>query len=142
MILTEIRKDIFTLDDNEYHLAQCISSDCAMGAGIAVDFERKYHLRSKLLKYSDEERKHPTCIKVGPVFNLITKDKYYNKPNYVTVYRSLNSMKEQAVELGIKKIAMPKIASGLDRLNWAEVKGTINRVFENTDIEILICNKF
>ena len=48
-------------------------------------------------------------------------------------------MKEDMVATGVKKIAMPKIGCGLDRLNWNIVRSIIKEVFEDTDIEILIC---
>ena len=37
------------------------------------------------------------------------------------------------------KLAMPKIGCGLDRLDWDEVYDIICEVFEDTDVEILIC---
>ena len=48
-------------------------------------------------------------------------------------------MKNQAVLNGIKKIAMPLIGCGLDRLEWEDVKTIIINTFQDTDIEILIC---
>ena len=40
---------------------------------------------------------------------------------------------------GVRKVAMPKIASGLDRLQWDKVSGNIREVFGNMDIEIMVC---
>ena len=40
---------------------------------------------------------------------------------------------------GITKIAMPRIGCGLDGLNWQDVKKALQDVFDNTDIEILVC---
>lgn len=45
----EIKKDLFTVDD-KYYLAHCISSDCKLGAGIAVEFQKRFNLRSKFLQ--------------------------------------------------------------------------------------------
>ena len=39
----------------------------------------------------------------------------------------------------IKKLAMPKIASGLDRLDWDKVSSIIREVFRDADIEIMVC---
>ena len=41
----------------------------------------------------------------------------------------------------IKKIAMPLIGCGLDRLEWYKVSEIIKRLFSNTDIEILVCKR-
>ena len=48
-------------------------------------------------------------------------------------------MKEYLDFIGATKLAMPKIASGLDRLEWTKVYDIICEVFEDMDIEIVIC---
>ena len=40
-----------------------------------------------------------------------------------------------------KKIAMPVIGCGLDRLEWCKVSEIIKEVFEDTDVEILVCKQ-
>lgn len=138
MVYNEIKGDLFTIDD-KYYLAHCISSDCAMGAGIAVHFQKEFNLRGKLLKYSEDIREYPTCIRIGKVFNLITKEKYWHKPTYGSLNSSLNLMRTIAEMNDIKHIAMPKIGSGLDKLQWAKVREMIEDIFCDSDIEILVC---
>ena len=75
------------------------------------------------------------------VFNLITKEKYWQKPTYKTMQGALEIMKMMATENGVKKIAMPIIGCGLDRLQWDKVSKIIQEVFEDTDIEILVCKQ-
>lgn len=52
-------------------------------------------------------------------------------------------MKEMIVNkptgVEIKYLAIPRIASGLDRLQWAKVREIIKEVFDDMDIEILVC---
>lgn len=48
-------------------------------------------------------------------------------------------MRRLAEEHGVKKIAMPKIGCGLDRLQWPDVEARIRSVFDDTeDVEILV----
>jgi len=139
MIYKEERRDLFKVRDG-YSLAHCISSDCKMGAGIAVEFNKIYDLKNILLNnYTDEEREHPTCIFEKNVFNLITKEVFWHKPTYKSLKQSLLKMKEIVVEKNIKYIAMPRIGTGLDRLRWVEVREIIFEVFDDLDIEILVC---
>ena len=139
MIIRVEKRDLFNVD-KEYCLAHCISSDCAMGAGIAVKFQSSFRLRESLLSnYEIDERKHPTCIFDKNVLNLITKAKYYEKPTYESLQISLETMKKIAIKNDIKKIAMPKIGCGLDRLQWGNVREIIEDIFKDTDIEFLIC---
>ena len=141
MKYTEIQQDLFDVDKNKFHFAHCISSDCQMDAGIAVHFNRAFKLRKSLLSKTKEELAHPTCVKVenSQVFNLITKERYWNIPSYESVRESLVKMKNQIVAEGITKLAMPKIASGLDQKNWEKIREMIEDVFKDTDIEIVIC---
>ena len=39
----------------------------------------------------------------------------------------------------ITKLAMPCIGCGLDKLKWEKVREIIKEIFEDMDIEILIC---
>jgi len=138
----EIHKDLFKMHP-QYKLAQCISSDANMGAGIAELFDKKFNMKKKVLAYTGRERQYPTCIYIAQdgVFNLITKQNYWLKPTYATLTIALEKMKSIALEKGIGKIAMPIIGCGLDRLNWNHVSNIIRKVFADTDISILICKQ-
>ncbi len=152
MKIIEIRKNLFDMPD-EYALAHCISADFALGAGIAKEFNKRYKCKEKLFmvfenswtsrwdksKYIDRGN----CIILfgdRTIFNLVTKRNYWNKPTMATLETALRYMKEQCNELEIDKIAMPRIGCGLDRLNWSDVRLLIEKVFEDTDIEIVVCN--
>ncbi len=54
---------------------------------------------------------------------------------------ALNWMKEDCEIRGIKKIAMPMIGCGLDKLKWDDVSKIIKDVFKDTDVEILVCKQ-
>lgn len=75
---------------------------------------------------------------IDRVFNLITKERYFNKPTYETISDSLDKMKTICLEIGVKKLAMPVIGCGLDRLEWDRVSEIIKDVFNDTNIEIII----
>lgn len=136
MEFKEIQKDIFTVD-SKYVFAHCISGDYILGKGIAVEFEKRYNLKDRLNRYG--KNNHPDCIFINPVFNLVTKSKYWHKPTYESIRESLELMKEMIIDMGIKYLAMPTIGCVLDRLKWEKVKEIIKLVFYNVDIEILIC---
>lgn len=143
MILTYRKGDLFTMP-REYCLAHCISADFALGAGIAKQFDRIYQMRFKLNnRYEDipqKERIGKTYL-VDNVFNLVTKEWYYNKPTYETLICCLKQMKTRITQLNITKLAIPKIGCGLDKLQWNVVEQIIKGVFTDTDIEIVV-NEF
>ena len=139
MRYSEIKKDLFTVDKT-WHLAHCIASDLKMSAGIAVQFQKKFNLRGKIQK-SGKKKKHPTCILTGRVFNLITKKKSSSKPTIYSVEKAIDQMAYIALKNGITKIAMPKIACGLDGLSWVLVRKIIGCAFMDTNIHIIVCKK-
>ena len=139
MTITTEKKDLFTMPQG-YYLAHCISADFALGAGIAKTFDAVYDMRFKLFKgYSDYTYHGGDALLIDNVFNLVTKAKYWHKPTYDSLRESLEMMREWIEFLNVTKLAMPRIASGLDRLNWNQVYDIICEVFEDMDIEIVIC---
>ena len=133
------QQDLFTVPQG-YWLAHCISGDFALGAGIAKTFDNVYNMRFKLFKhYSNFEYNRGTSLPVDNVFNLVTKEKHWHRPTYQSLEEALVTMKYQCQHLGITKLAMPKIASGLDRLDWDMVYDIICDVFKDTEMDIVIC---
>lgn len=139
MNITVEKKDLFTVPQG-YYLAHCISADFALGAGIAKTFDEVYNMRFKLFReYEDYVYEGGDALLIDNVFNLVTKPKCYHKPRYEAVREALETMKDIMKVNATTKLAMPKIASGLDRLSWDEVFKIIQEVFEDIDVEILIC---
>ena len=71
----------------------------------------------------------------------MTKERSFHKPTIITIRLALEKMKRICLEHNIKKIAMPVIGCGLDRLNWNNVSEQIKGVFTDTDVEILVCKR-
>lgn len=145
MVYKEEVRDLFSVSD-EYSLAHCISADFGMGKGIVVEFNKRFDMKNKLrAKYPDylsqcvRHRVGGDCILEGHVLNLITKERAFHKPTIITMILSLEKMKGICMENGITKVAMPTIGAGLDRLPWQSVSEQIQRVFADTDMEILVC---
>jgi predicted nucleotide-binding protein (sugar kinase/HSP70/actin superfamily) len=148
MIYKEEVRDLFSVPE-DYYLAHCISADFGMGKGIVAEFNKRFDLKNKLVKkytnwlrYWDmTEEQQGTCILEGRVFNLITKRNYWNKPTYTTMERALQAMKVLVKNNGVEKIVMPVIGCGLDRLSWHKVSEQIKQIFDDVDIEILVCKQ-
>lgn len=139
MNITVENKDLFTVPQG-YYLAHCISADFALGAGIAKVFDSTYNMRFKLFRTFDEYKYEcGDALLIDNVFNLVTKPKCFHKPTYMALKESLEVMRDIMDDLHVTKLAMPKIGCGLDRLDWDRVYDIICEVFENTDVEILIC---
>lgn len=139
MTLTIEKKDLFTMPQG-YYLAHCISSDFALGAGIAKVFDNVYNMKFKLYRnYPDYKYIGGEALLIDNTFNLVTKQKCWHKPTYESLREALESMRVQLEILNVTKLAMPWIGCGLDRLQRDQVHDLICEVFNDMDIEIVIC---
>jgi O-acetyl-ADP-ribose deacetylase (regulator of RNase III) len=138
-ILTEIKGDLFSNAEGE-SLAHCVSADFHMGKGIALAFRTKFGKVKELLA----QKKGVGDIAVLKselntfIYYLVTKQKYYGKPTYDSLTKSLISMKEHIKANKITKLSIPKIGCGLDKLDWDKVKNIINDVFKDIDVKITV----
>ena len=145
MKYTEVTQDLFTVP-SDYALVHCISADFALGAGIAVQFQKRYNTRNELRSRCPNYKFHGgDCLGTGSqgtrvVFNLVTKKRSWQKPTYKDLEDALYELLEVANLSGYKKLAMPKIGCGLDGLDWNTVRGIIHSVFEWSDVEIMVCS--
>lgn len=145
MKFTIEKRNLFTVP-KDYFLCHCISADFALGAGIAKKFAEigvKDALIKKYGRYRFYSDVSASCFDTSSTdwkgeYNLVTKEKYWDKPTYYALKNALADMKGYC-QAG-DKIAMPKIGCGLDRLNWQEVEQIIKEVFADTDVEILVCD--
>lgn len=146
-----------------YVTAQCISEDCAMGAGVVLAFRKVFpglkaacinHIEMANLDisrgllnrnnvYSPYRHKDSN----GVVYNMYTKKRYWHKAGKGISYQqylqnleeSLFLVKAMMISNNENKLAMPKIGCGLDHCTWSDVKEIIFKVFSDTDFEIVIC---
>lgn len=149
MILTEVNQDLFTVP-KDYILVHCISADFALGAGIAKEFAKrgvKEALQTDTF-YSFLIDKVGKCLVTFATdwkaeYNLVTKEKYWYKPTYETLRTSLEAAKAYCLipsQSETVKLAMPRIGCGLDKLQWGKVKQIIEDVFNDMNVEILVCS--
>jgi len=138
-LLQEIKGDLFTAD-LKYTLAHCVGNDFLMGKGIAVEFKKRY----KNVDFLKENSKGVgTALYLKSVnrnlFYLVTKPySARSKPTYSSLKLSLIDMFKQLKNKKLEYLAIPKIGSGLDKLEWDKVKKIINEINSNYKINILV----
>lgn len=136
--LRETTGDLFACPETD-SLAHCVSKDLHMGKGIASLFKSKFRRVDELMKQKKDvgdvailEHDHRY------VYYLITKPKYFHKPTYQTLEKSLQAMKSHCKENSVSSLAMPKIGCGLDKLEWNKVSALIKDVFKDLPITITV----
>ncbi|KAM8864051.1 ADP-ribose glycohydrolase OARD1 [Spinachia spinachia] len=136
--LSYVSGDLFSCPGDQA-LAHCISEDRRMGAGIAVMFREKFRGLEEL---KEQKKLTGNCAVLKRdgrfVYYLITKKKAHQKPTYDSLTRSLEDMKSHCLANGVTSVSMPRIACGLDRLQWSRVSEILEEVFKTTNISITI----
>ena len=152
MQIRAVKDNLFRYE-KEYALVHCISADFRLGAGIAKEFDRRYNMRQRLAalyptvytEYYNSplhgDTGYALYVNTGEtkVINLVTKFRYFQKPTYASIENALIEAKKVVIKENIKKIAMPLIGCGLDKLEWKFVVEIIKEVFTDTDVDILVC---
>ena len=153
MNMTVVVKDLLTMP-TEYVIAHNIDAgEVALGAGVARLLADKFpDLREKCKEYAVENFNSVGLVYRYTngdqvIYNMYTKAHvWYNAMNKMTMEEyhenarsCLTIVKEEMIKNGETKLAIPKIGCGLDRCRWADMENTIKSVFEDTDIEIVVC---
>ena len=137
-------------DRDDVYFAHYISADCVMGTGIerqfADWFRKTYNVSLMSFCSYREDMNEGTCIDIGRLFNLVTKEGYWDEPTYSSLERSLKCMAKTYMqnyvihsmdgeEARLTTIIMPCI----DELDWTRVRNIIFKVFRYIPVNIIVC---
>jgi len=137
MQLKIIKGDLFASSDS---LCHCVSRCLRMGKGIAKTFRSKFG-NVKQLKEQNSDIGQVAKLKLSDtkfIYYLITKERYFHKPTYQDLEKSLCAMRDHMLANSVTKVSMPKIGCGLDNLDWTQVKQLLTQVFDDTNVEITV----
>lgn len=137
--------DIFKLDEISSYGHGCNCAG-AMGKGIALQFKKKFpqmYLEYKRLCISKKFKLGDVFVYKyanGYIFNLGTQIHWRSKADIIAVKKAIIKMLELADNLGVTKIALPRIGAGLGGLIWSSVKEVINEastLYPNIELTII-----
>lgn len=74
------------------------------------------------------------------IYYLITKERSFKKPTYESLTAAILKLRDFIVEHGVKKLAIPRIGCGLDKLKWSQVQSIIKNKFKDVECLIKICH--
>ncbi|KAJ8949268.1 hypothetical protein NQ318_022782 [Aromia moschata] len=107
----------------DFCLAHCVAADLRMSRGIALTFKKAFGQLEELRRQRPEVGRVLQITaaeqeKERSVFYLVTKQLSHHKPTYQTVWDTLVELRDVLLSQSISSLAIPKIASGLDGLDW------------------------
>jgi hypothetical protein len=139
-LLEEVHGDLFTASE-EWSLAHCCARDMNLSAGIARDFLYLFG-QQDVLRSQKKAVGEVAVLKSAHrfIFYLVTKNYSTSscKPKHEDIISALTDLKRNCRLLQINKLAMPRIACGLDGKKWPHIKSVIERVFDDFPIHIKV----
>lgn len=137
-----IRGDILQKSEEHQSMLHCISADGAMRVGLAKQVVRKYPQLKELRKMN---------LRVGScvvyrihgkyIYNLVTKKKCTDLPEYSDIKRALQIAKEHAVRNGVIQLLTPQLACGKDKRDWGIIRKMICDIFWDTGILVTLVHQ-
>ncbi|KAJ8951518.1 hypothetical protein NQ318_000214 [Aromia moschata] len=127
----------------DFCLAHCVAADLRMSRGIALTFKKAFGQLEELRRQRPEVGRVLQITaaeqeKERSVFYLVTKQLSHHKPTYQTVWDTLVELRDVLLSQSISSLAIPKIASGLDGLDWRVIRSMLEVLFRFSGIEILV----
>jgi O-acetyl-ADP-ribose deacetylase (regulator of RNase III) len=127
------------------HGCNCAGS---MGAGIAVEFRRRWpDMYAAYTQLCKDGRFQPGDVFVWEapertIFNLGTQKTWRKKATLAAVEKSLIRLVEIADEKNISRVGLPRIGAGYGKLDWAKVRGILERVGAPAAVTLVVFEAF
>ena len=130
--------DLLNLDSN-YAIALCIAGDCAMSDGLAkkiketfgsiTDDNKNIHEIGHIIKQESNDK---------TILHVITKQESAKKPTWKHFKKSMYNLAKKCEELQIKQLALPKLGTGLDGLEWAKIMKVLKHAFQSSQTTVTV----
>jgi hypothetical protein len=140
MPVISVSGNIFRSGDEAF--AHCVSEDLRMTAGIALTFRLKYrgvaYLRSQRRGVGESAKLRTPDGKI--IYYLITKRRFWQKPELEDLRRALKWLKEDLAHVErIDRVSIPRLGCGLDSLNWdRQVLPLLKELFGDDSVTVTV----
>ena len=135
--IVEVTGNLFDSTDS---IAHSIPSDFKLAAGIAKQVREAFPTTCPEFG-SKASKEKIYAQQISPnrlIYHLIVKPRFRNKPTYSSLSAALEAMLQHAQKQKVQKISIPRLPTGLDKLNWLKVKGIITDVFHKSLIKVTV----
>ncbi|KAJ8940405.1 hypothetical protein NQ318_009334 [Aromia moschata] len=142
-VTREEPRDLFKTPP-DFCLAHSVAADLRMSRGIVLTFKKTFGQLQELRRQRPEVGRVLQITvaqqeKERSIFYLVTKQLSHHKPTYQNIWDTLVELRDVLLSQNISSLAIPKIASGLDGLDWRVIRSMLEVLFRFTGIEILVC---
>ena len=119
-------------------IAHCISNCKSFKNGIAKQINCMYKVKGALRNNQSKVGDVITAETTRQVYNLIIREKADDKPVFADILKALFAWREELLFSRTKVVAIPKLEKEIGLLDWQVIADTIEQIFQNTGINILV----
>jgi len=141
----EVVGDIFVDAPATMALGHSVAEDLEMSAGIAIDFKHKFGQVDLLLSMGRTVGQVAVLPVAQPdktvryVFYIITKKvSRGTRPVLSDFAAAVHNLADACTMLGVKQLALPRIGTMKDRLEWCDVRRIISEAFSGRATEVYV----
>jgi O-acetyl-ADP-ribose deacetylase (regulator of RNase III) len=147
MPITFIEGDLFAAEGARAWAHGCNCAG-AMGAGIAVEFKRRFP------RMFEEYRLRCADGRFGlgdvfvwsegdlTVYNLGTQEHWRKKAQLPALARAVGRMVSLAENGGVERVALPRIGAGLGGLDWPKVRAVLEDAGNASRVELVVFERY
>ena len=117
-----------------WYLSYAVAADLDFSVGLPKLFNDTYQLEYKL-----DGSQLGDAVVVGNTISLIVKEHSYDKVDIGDLCCALQNLRIKCEEIGVTRLAIPKICCGNNGMKWKEVKTAIKDIFRGSSIFIMVC---
>ena len=134
--VTEQQRDFL---DFPHSILHCVSADFKLGPGLAKQIKEKFPSFFPTQKEYQQQVLHAQYLGHDKfVFHLIVKPRYFHKPTYRSLRKTLLALRDQMNFHRTDKLGIPRLSCGLYKLDWTEVKKIIHETFRESKLESIV----
>lgn len=147
MTITFSSGDLFATPDVMAY-AHGVNCAGAMGAGVAVEFKKRYpkmYRQYKALCKNGGLQPGDVFAWQGKgvtVFNLATQKHWNTNATLEAVETSVSKMLTLATQMGVGEILMPRIGAGLGSLEWSDVKPALIELAGDSPVTLIVAEEY
>ena len=123
-------------------IGHCISADAQMSKGFAKFLSERVPLLGRTCRranlFKDQLFSFWDSCSRQCIYNLVTNEKYSDKPDLQTLASTLQNMQAHATMHGASTINIPKIGCGLDQMNLQDAVKLLRKISASSDIQIVV----
>lgn len=133
-----VEGNIFEVE-SDMAIVHCVAKDFKMGDGIAKKIKERF--RTPINEFKDQFKIGEVAVQEvedRKILHMVTKEISDETPKWKNFKKAVHNLKTLCTVQNIKEIAMPKIGSGLDQLDWPRSLRLIKKIFSDSKIEVQV----